>query len=197
MKKILCILGGMTIGVLGFRAEAGIFSMPHFVEPEQFSLGFEPELTLNNGAGLGANLKYTLGVSDLLNGMGVIGAGSGPKNFRLGAAAIFDFFPDTEGQPGVGLGVQGIYFRRRDVGRFELTAIPYIHKMFSANGWAVEPFAGFPIGGGFRAESTDSLMDVVMGVIVSKSENFKYVAELGIDVSNSDTYVAGGFVYYH
>ena len=195
LKLLIVVL--TTSSIFSISSQAGVFSMPHFVEPSQFSIGLEPELTLNDGAGIGANLKYTHGLSDLTNVMGVIGTGGGPRNFRLGAAGIFDFFPDTEGQPGIGLGVESIYYRRRDVGRLEFTALPYIHKSFSMESGSVDPFLSVPFGIGFREHGYDGLLSFTMGALFWKEEKMKYVMELGVDIQHSDTYIAGGFVYYH
>ena len=184
---------------ISMSASAGVFTMPHFVEPDHFSLGIEPELTFTDGAGIGVNAKYTHGISDLMNVMGVIGTGSGPKKFRIGGAAVFDFFPDVEEQPGVGLALEGIYYRRRDGGRLDLTAVPYIHKAFKHGDMLVEPFAALPVGFGFRSDNYDGLFSVVVGTIFGQadSEHLRYVVELGINVDHADTYIAGGLSYYH
>lgn len=184
--------------LFGVRAHAGVFAIPHFVEPDRFSLGLEPELTLSGGdSGVGVNAKYTRGVSDLLNVMGVVGTGGGPRGFRVGGATIFDFFPDVDGQPGLGVATQLLYYRRRDIGRLELTAIPYIHKAFISGDGSVEPYAALPVGVGFRSEGNDTLMGLAVGAIFGSGEKVRYIVELGINIDDSDTYISGGLTYYY
>lgn len=191
---------GFALGILllSFHATAGVFSIPHFVEPGEFSLGIEPEIILSQDSGLGMNGKYTQGISDLFELMGMVGGGSGAKNFRAGVAGIFDFFPDSEGQPGLGLAAQGVYARRRDVGRFDFTFTPYIHKLFSLeNGNAIAPFAALPLGWGFKSDGVDWLTQFAVGTEFQFSQHFSAVVELGIDVSRTETYFSGGLVYFH
>src|SRR5262249_48150156 len=84
-------------------AHAGVFNLYHYVEPEKYAVGFEPELQLTHGAGLGANGKFTVGLNDFLNAGGAVGTGGGGRKFRIGGYAVFDLFPDIEGQPGIGV----------------------------------------------------------------------------------------------
>src|SRR5579885_2845546 len=134
-------------------AEAGVFNTPQFVQPGEFALGFEPELTFTNGGGLAGNVRYTQGLSDLNNLNVIIGTGGGPRRFRVGGNVTFDFFPDIDKQPGIGLAVQGLYYRLHindvDSGQFELTGIPYIHKAFLSNGYEIQPYFALPFGMSF------------------------------------------------
>src|SRR5205085_819364 len=109
---------------------AGIFNTPHFTPNGEFALGLEPEVVLTSGAGVGLNARFTLGVTDLDNASIILGWGSGPRQFRGGGNFTFDFFPDIEGQPGIGLATQAIYYRLPSTGVLELTLIPYIHKQY-------------------------------------------------------------------
>ncbi len=198
MRKLQTLISFLLVcGVYSSVAQAGVFTMPRFVEPNEYTIGLEPELTFSDGAGIGVNAKFTHGYSDLVNFMGMIGTGSGPRNFRVGGAAVFDFFPDVDDQPGIGVATQGIYYRRRDVGRLELTGIPYIHKAFKTGNSLVEPFAAFPIGIGFRSDNYDGLFSVVVGTMFHKSDHVSFVIELGVNVEHSDTYIAGGVSFSH
>jgi hypothetical protein len=182
----------------GSAVWAGVLNLPHFVEPDHFALGLEPEVVLSHGAGVGINARYTHGLNDLMNVQAILGTGSGPRRFRVGGNLSFDFIPDVEGQPGLGLAVQGLYVRLPDAGRFELTAIPYIHKAFPASdSEAVEPFFAFPVGWGFSEGSYQGISQAVIGALFKKSESIQWVTEVGINVNRSETYVSGGVVFFH
>jgi hypothetical protein len=192
-KGILAVLCGLIT-----PAQAGVFNIPHFVEPGNFALGLEPELFLTPSAGVGFNAKYTQGLNDLMNFQAIIGTGGGPRRFRVGGNVTWDIVPDIEGQPGIGLATQAVYFRVPDAGRLELTGIPYIHKTFpQAGGEAIDPFFAFPIGFAFSDGNYQAISTAVIGALWKKSENFSFSTELGININHAATYFSGGIIYYH
>ncbi len=199
------LLGGALLA--GVTAQAGVFNIPHFVPAGDFGLGLEPELTLTHGAGVAINAKYTQGINDMLNVQGILGTGSGPRRFRVGGNASFEFFPDSQGQPGVGLAAQVLYMRipttldtssnSDTTGVTELTAIPFIHKTFNAGGKEIDPFLAVPFGLVFDNGSYRSLFTVVIGSGFKATENLWYTMEFGIAVNHTETYFSGGITYYH
>jgi len=197
MKRLGKVLFGVLLLTSQQSAMAGVFNLPHFVTPGEFAIGVEPELTLSNGAGIGVNLKYTHGLSELMNATAVLGTGGGPRKFRTGANLTFDFFPDVEGQPGIGIGTQALYVRTRSGGRLELTGIPYIHKSFSTGDGAVDPFFAVPTGMAFKDGQYEVISTVTVGSLFKSSEHVQYVMEVGIALNNTDSYISGGLVYYH
>jgi len=189
---------GVSLFLAG-EARAGIFNLYHFVPSGEFALGMEADLTLSNGTGIAANVKYTQGLNELMNFSGFIGTGGGPRGFRFGGDLVFDFFPDIQGgQPGIGLAVQGMYIRTFDIGNFEATAIPYLHKTFVSGKNEVEPFFSFPFGLRMRSDGVYVWPStVVVGAMFRGSDRVRYVLELGVNVANSETYCSGGLTYYH
>jgi hypothetical protein len=156
----------------------------------------EPEILFSGGANVGANLRYTQGISDGSNLMGLIGTGTGSRGFRAGGAMTFDVFPDTERQPGLGLALQGIFVQLPAAGSFEATVIPYIHKSFSGS-TPVEPFVAVPVGLSLSQGTYQSISTLAFGVLFEHNQHFRSVLELGIGMSNTSTYFSGGIVYYH
>jgi hypothetical protein len=203
-KKTLVFAVFFLIGVAGHLqlSHAGVFNIPHFITPDEFAIGFEPELSLGDEAGLGFNIKYTHGLGDLVNAQAIIGTSGGSRKFRAGGNLVFDFFPDIEGQPGIGIALQSVYYRLKessqDKGQLELTAIPYIHKAFVLpQGSEVEPFFSLPIGAGFSSGRYRAISTVTVGALFKNNEHIRYTLELGVAVNNTDSYVSGGFTYYH
>jgi hypothetical protein len=178
-------------------SHAGVFGMSHFVVPGNFAVGIEPELTLATQAGLAANVKWTQGISDLNNVTAIIGTGAEPRKFRVGGNMTFDFFPDIENQPGIGIGTQAIYYRIGENGRLEVHAVPYVHKAFQSSGGEFEPYVAIPFGVGFSDGQYKAISNVAVGSMFKNSEKFRYVLELGVAINNSDSYVSGGVIYYH
>jgi hypothetical protein len=150
---------------------------------------------MTNGAGIGANIKYTYGLSSLSNLQGIIGTGGGPRRFRLGAAMTFDFFPDLEGQPGIGIAAQMIYYRLPNSSQLETTAIPYIHKAYDNDGNVIDPFVAVPIGLGFSDGKYSVLATLAIGASLHQSESVKYIGEIGIAINRSESYISGGISF--
>jgi hypothetical protein len=192
---LVAALGCLMWGALDARA--GVFNIPHFVDPGSVALGIEPELYLTPSAGVGFNAKYTQGLNDLMNAQAIIGTGSGPRRFRIGGNLIWDFIPDVEGQPGIGLATQALYYRIPDAGRLELTGVPYIHKSFpQGDDQAIDPYFAFPIGFAFTDGEYKALSTAVVGALWKQSEHISFSTELGININHSATYFSGGLIFY-
>jgi hypothetical protein len=195
----------VALSVTQPEAHADVFNLPHFVAPGEFALGIEPELVLTSGSGVGINARYTHGLTDLISVSGQIGTGTGPRRFRAGADFDFDLFPDLPGQPGIGLATRAMYVRiptpgttTDDVsGQLELSAIPYIHKMFANGGTSIDPFFSLPVGMSFLDGNYKMLMTGVVGSLIQASDNVWFSAEFGIDINHTQSYFAGGVSYFH
>ncbi len=198
-RQIRRLILGLFLGYLAFNPEAnaGVHNAFRFVAPGQFAVALEPELTLTDGAGIGANLKFTHGLNDLTNATAIIGTGGGSRRFRAGAQFTMDFFPDTDGQPGLGIATQGIYYRQENLGRSEFTLIPYIHKAFDVRGGEVEPFFALPYGVAFVSGHYNTISNVAVGAMFKSSEHIRYTLELGVAINNTDSYMSGGLTYYY
>lgn len=184
--------------VLVSSAQAGVFNMARFVDNGKNAFGFEPEATLTNGGGLAANLRYSQGVSDINNAFGLVGTGTNVRNFRIGAGMTFDLIPDVESQPGLGFGLQGIYYRYKSRGGvLETSVVPYVHKMFSnGKGETLEPFFALPFGPAFHSGDYYWQTQVALGVIYHKNESpLRFIGEIDVDVNKSETVISGGILY--
>ncbi len=196
-KWVFCFLGGMGGFCVSFpAAHAGVFNLSHFISPGKFAVGLEPELLTTNESALGVNVKYLQGVSDLSNLSVFLGTGSGSRQFRIGSAYTFDFFPDVEKQPGIGLALQGVFVQLAGIGTLELSAIPYIHKNLKFEHVNAEPFLSIPVGLALAQGMYQTQFTLVTGSLFHHSKNFSSVFELGVALSNTSTYISGGIVYY-
>jgi hypothetical protein len=191
------LLSLSLLSLLSVSAQAGVFNTPRFLKPADWALGLEPEFVLTNGAGVGTNLRFTQGVTELNNFNAIVGTGSGPRRFRFGGNFTFDLFPDIEGQPGIGVAAQGIYYRVPNAGRFEVQAVPYIHKTFATGGGDVEPYFSLPFGMAFQQGNYQAISTAAVGIMFHSTPQIRYIGEIGIAINNQDSYISGGVVYYH
>lgn len=180
------------------KSLSGTFNLVHFTPFEGFAVGVEPEILLTGGTGLGFNLKYTHGISDMINTTAIIGTSDSSRRFRTGVNLVFDFFPDAAGQPGIGMGIQALYFRLKDSrNQIELTAIPYIHKTFMSESREIEPFISFPLGIALSSGRYETISLINIGSLFKATDHFWYCAEFGIAINHTQTYFSGGIIYYH
>jgi hypothetical protein len=179
-------------------AEAGIFNMPRFVDNGKNAFGFEPEVVMSDGGGLAGNFHYSQGISDINDVFGEIGTGTNVQNFRVGGGITFDFIPDMDTQPGMGIGLQGIYYRYKgDYGQLETSVVPYIHKMFgNGKGETVEPYVALPFGPAFRSGQYNWQTQVVLGAIYHQEHSpVRFIGEAGVNVNKTESYISGGILY--
>lgn len=183
---------------LARNAMAGVFNLTQFNEVGAWSIGVEPEITLTNGAGLAGTAKFSYGLNEISNLQIGAGHGSGPRQFRIGGAFTFDFIPDIESQPGIGLALSAYFVRVATLGQVELTALPYIHKQFDTGAGKVDPFLSIPVGFAFKDNSRYvSVAQAAVGATFHTNPQFRYTVELGIAINNTDSYVSGGVTYFH
>lgn len=200
-KTVSCLkpLGFLLLlPLLISSVQAGVFNIPRFVEPGKNAVGLEPEVTLTNGGGAAANIRYTQGVTDLNNFHAILGMGTGQRKFRIGGAVTFDFFPDVDDQPGIGIATQAIYYRYKgDFGQLELAAVPYAHKVFyNGEGNQIEPFLAVPVGPAFNSGKYQWQTQVVLGALFHKDNSaLHFVGEVGVNVNKTESYVSGGILY--
>ena len=189
----------LALGILTLvpGAFAGVFSSIHYVEPQKFSLGIEPELMFSEPAGVGANFRYNHGLNDFLNAGLVLGTGGGNRGFRVGGNMLAEFFPDVDAQPALGVSLQMLYVRSTERGQLELTVAPYVRKTFHAGSSQFQPYVAIPFGTAFRGGEYRGISTFVVGSQFTISAQMSALAEMGIALSNTDTYLSGGVVYYY
>ncbi|MBU6374544.1 MAG: hypothetical protein KGQ59_00980 [Bdellovibrionales bacterium] len=208
----ISILALSSLILLNSQASrASVFNAVQYLEPGQSALGFEPEFVLSNGAGLGATFRYATGINDLSNASFIIGTGGGPRQFRLGANATADFFPDIDGQPGIGVAVQAMWVQvsiqsagtgitettgnPKTQGRFETQLIPYLHNRFGSRGGDVEPFLAFPYGFSIRDGRFQISSALAVGSFFHMSRQVAYSMELNVAINNAESTLSGGVMY--
>ncbi|MGE4234057.1 MAG: hypothetical protein AB7F43_12080 [Bacteriovoracia bacterium] len=179
-------------------ARAGIFDLPGFVEPTQWSVGIEPEFILSDGVGLGFNFKPRYGINNLLNVQGIVGTGTGDRTFRLGGTLDIEFFPDIERQPGLAFPVTVLYQRRTGPDDLILTGTPMIYKTFNGQGARYTPFIGVPLGWKFEDSVFYGFTIVSLGTMIVPAgwESVRFTAEAGFNAANAYSYLSGGVTYY-
>jgi len=180
------------------QAMTTINTLPRFIEPQKWALGFEPAVAFSQNASLAGVGKFSYGLSDWNNLQLVFGNGTGDHQFRAGMQLTADIFPDYDGQPGIGIGGSVQYSRFTNLGQLELSVFPYIHKALNLSGTKeIEPYIAFPFGMNFRDGNYLPTSQLVVGAMFQNTKYFRYSFELGMAINNTDSFVSGGVTYYH
>ncbi len=197
--KITCVLFTLWACSLA-PAQAGIFDLPAFVEPGQWAVGLEPEVVLSKPTGAAFNLKPKMGINNLINLQGVIGTGSGSRQFRVGLITDLEWFPDVDNQPGIATPVQTIYYRLdNDLDQFTYGISPTIYKTFKgAQDGSYTPFISIPVGWNISQGRHLNFLQAVLGCLFQfpGNEHFRVSAEAGFNVEKSFSYISGGVTYF-
>ena len=193
------LLAALAALLIGPQAEAGVFDLPSFVNPGQYSVGLEPEVAISNGTGAALNLKPRIGHTDFLSWEGLIGTGSGSRKFRIGLTADFDWFPDVDAQPGIATPLYMEYYRIDTDGLFTFGAKPMVYKTFKGKEASYIPFLAVPLGWGLRNSTLQGTVQVALGSMFQfpNSDHWRFTAEVGFNAANSYSYISGGVTYYH
>ncbi len=199
MTKFLVALLAVWLATSVRPAQAGVFDLPAFIEPGNFSVGIEPEVAVSNGTGAALNLKPRFGHTDLLDWEGMIGMGSGARNFRVGLTADFEWFPDIDSQPGIATALFTEYYRFNGSGLFSFGAKPMIYKTFHNGDNEYTPFFALPIGWNAINGSINGFMQVAIGsnFKIGGDTHWRLTGEVGFNASNSYSYISGGVTYFH
>ncbi|MBI3555772.1 MAG: hypothetical protein HY074_05880 [Deltaproteobacteria bacterium] len=168
-----------------------------FIEPGNYSVGIEPEVAISNGTGAALNLKPRFGHTDLLDWEGLIGMGSGARNFRVGLTADLEWFPDVDSQPGIATAVFTEYYRVNGLGLFSFGVKPMIYKTFHNGDNEYTPFFAVPLGWNATNGSVDGFMQFALGsnFKLGGETNWRFTGEVGFNASNSYSYISGGVTY--
>ena len=126
-----------------------------------------------------------------------VGFGSGSRGFRIGGTYTFDFIPDLDGQIGFGVALQGYYYKLKgSVGQTEATLYPYLHNLFEgSSGVDYDPYVALPFGMAFYNGNYRTILQLVIGNYFKTSDHFGFNLELGMNLKDTDTYIATGITY--
>lgn len=197
MKRVLLFI--TLLIAFSLPARAGVFDLPSFIEPGQWSIGIEPEIALSNGTGAALNVKPRIGISDLLDAQLLIGTGGGARTFRVGATADFEWFPDYDKQPGIATPFFFEFYDYNGSGLIMFGSKPMIYKTFYGKDAEYTPFLSLPLGWQSYQSQFSGFMQIAFGTIfkLPKEEHWRFTIEAGFNVSNAYTYFSGGATYYH
>lgn len=181
-----------VLGVVGTLWAAGasaqpVFNLPFSIVQGTSAIGLVPDLTLGTATSAGVGLRYTYGLTDILNAQVGIGTRSGEPGISVGVGASAELLTDDKGRPGLGVAAQMYNVSRGGEPTTDMMVIPYIHKRFERKGGMTDPFVAVPFW--------VNRVGFVLGSEFSISEHFRYSAELGMNLNNAATYFSAGLTY--
>ena len=180
-------------------AMAGIFDLPDFLDPGKFSMVAEADIALTQGTGAAVNLKPRYGLTDFLNVQLILGHGVGDRRFRAGATLGVEYFPDVGNQPGLASPVSLQFTNVKSQDQWSLWVTPLVYKTFhGADTVSFTPFIGVPLGWNARGGILRGFTQIAFGTQFAPSNmsHWKFTTEIGFNLHQSYSYIAGGATFF-
>ncbi len=196
LRSLSAVLLGLSISPQ--LTHAAIFDAADILQPQKNSVGVLAEAVLNNPSSTGAELRLKHGFNEEVNVSAILGTGSENRRTRFGALGTFNFFPDTDGQPGISLLAGGLYLKRASYGALQLSIGPIVHKSVqSFHEYPMNLYVALPWTLEFHSGSYNTALQLVLGdnFEISSGRNWLFNTEAGFSLSRSETYVALGISY--
>lgn len=192
MKRTILAL----VFVFSLPAQAAIFDAADILPQNSGSIGGFGELILSDPTSEGVEARGRYGLSDAWNVGAIVGAGSKSKKFRFGGEGVFNLLPDWEGQVGLSFIATAIYLRRFDSGGLQSRLGVMVHKRVTAwNGYPANIYLALPWYQEVRGSTFSSGTQLALGTVFDVADANRYyaVAEVGIKLAKTDSYLALGF----
>lgn len=155
----------------------------------------EPQVIFNRYAGFNVLGRFATGLSDSTAVESIVGFGE--VDFQLGGFFKWIPVPDVGDQPAIG-GKVGILYARAD-GETELSLRlhPMVSKKFETEVGDITPFVSLPFGITNRDGDSYSPIQIAGGAEwkTLNWENLRFMAELGLNLNKSFSYLSVGLVY--
>lgn len=179
------------------RAEAYFTTLDtgELLQPQQYKAAFAPQLILNDFEGLNALGTFDVGINEYSSVRGLLGFGE--VDFQMGGFYKFIPFPDTPKQPAIGAQVGALVAHVGGDTQFSLRLHPLISKKLQTEIGDLTPYASLPIGVTARDDDTLTPIQFVVGSELRplNTKNFSYFVELGVELNDAFSYIAGAVAY--
>lgn len=155
----------------------------------------EPQFILNKYDGVNLVGRFDTGITDDQAVRAIVGFGE--VDFQMGGMYKWVPFPDADGQPAIGGSAGVLYARVADETEFSLRFHPFVSKRFETEVGDLTPFVSLPLGVTTRDDDTFVPVQLAAGSEWKTLhwENLRFMAELGLNVSKSFSYISFGLVY--
>jgi hypothetical protein len=166
------------------------------VQPGKYRAILEPQLIFDRYNGFNLVAHFDTGLTEESSIRAILGFGT--VDYQTGAFYKWVPFPDVGQQPAVGGRVGVLLARVNGQTETSVRFHPLVSKHFETEQGDFTPYASLPLGITFRPGETYVPVQLVFGT-EWKAVNFDtlhFMAELGLGVSHSFTYLSGGIVYY-
>lgn len=193
---LLSILG---LSLLGSRPTLAYFTTLDSGEipaKERFRVSVAPQFIFNRYDGVNLVTQFDVPLEDGRSARGLLGFGS--VDFQMGGFYKMVPFPDLDGQPAIGAMVGGIYSSIKGTNELSLRIHPLISKKIPTEVGDLIVYGSVPTGVTWRT-GVETIVPV-QAVLGTEArfldwERFGFLAELGLNVTQSFSYFALGVSY--
>lgn len=191
MKKLASILAFSVLSMsLSANAYLSIAESGEILQSNEYQFGVEPQLLLNHGGGINANIFFDAPVNESTSARVSLGGGS--VDFSSFASVKYVPFPDVDNQPAIGVRI-GAGLARDDSKNILLAQFaPIVSKKFSSEYGPFVPYLAIPFELINTKEENFASSQVVFGTEYSHPEvdGARFGAEIGFETRRSYSYIS-------
>ena len=194
LALFLFVVGSMNSA----NAYFSVLQTGEVLEVGQYQAMASPQVIFNEFSGANFSGRLDTGLAEGLSGRAVLGFGK--VDFQIGGLVKWVPFPDLEGQPAIGAEAGVILARIGGLNQYSVRIHPLISKRIETEIGDVTPYGSLPLGltveSGNRSESFVPVQ-LVGGAELKplNTKNWSFIAELGLNVQRSFSFVSGGIMY--
>lgn len=172
-----------------------ILESAEVVPPKMSRIGFVPQLVTNDSSGLNTDVTFDSGWNEASSSRFTLGAGK--MDIHLGGTYKWVPFPDVARQPALGLRSAIWYARYKDESYMTFSAAPLMSKKVEQPVGLFTPYVALPISYTLNRHKDFFSQQFVIGseFATNKIPLFTFAAELGLNLKDSYSFIAG-FVSY-
>ena len=197
-KKILLFIGFLAVFFLPEISRASVFDAADFLAHRNAAVSALGELILTNPTSEGVEIHGRYGLSRDWNVGAMLGAGSANKQFRLGAEAVYNFFPDTREQMGFSLIGSVIFLDRHSKMGLQLRLGPMAHRKYVLfDDLPAEAYLALPFYYETRGTGSSFGSQFVLGSLLefTRDHHWYVDGEVAARITKAESYLLVGAGY--
>ncbi|MDD0854271.1 hypothetical protein HBN50_14250 [Halobacteriovorax sp. GB3] len=142
--KVISIVAAMAASASSLAVGMGYSTFPLMSNTKMLST--EATGITSSGGGVGAQVRYTYKMNQMLTFDGGLALNGGERDGSIFASADYEIFPDFMNQPRVSLKAQFENSKEFETRKNSFTFAPQVSKGFSFWGKEAYPYASLPLG---------------------------------------------------
>ncbi|MEK6772768.1 MAG: hypothetical protein AABY64_02400 [Bdellovibrionota bacterium] len=194
MKSIMNLFFVLTTFCWAAQSQAGYLTIGEsgeLVKPQSYRIGAAPQFLTNEGGGMNVQAFLDAGWTEEMTSRFSFGVGK--VDFNIGASLKYIPFPDVGDQPAIGVKATGYFARMASESITTLQLAPMISKKYQSDNGLWIPYTAVAFNVGTFKDRSGLSTNFVIGSELQhpEAERFLFAAEVGFNLKDSFSWVAG------